>query len=394
LPDPRIDRTKRHKLIDVVGVSICAVICGADGWAAIEEYGQAKETWLREFFELPHGIPSDDTFRRVFTCLSPTQFQDRFVNWVQAISTRTAGQVVPIDGKTVRRSYDRGDNKAAIHMISAWASADHLVLGQVKTDTKSNEITAIPDLLHLLALEGCIVTIDAMGCQTAIASQLVDQGADYVLALKDNQGSTYQPVVDFFDQFHGPKPGTPAPAAAVHDAPQSLDLRQQQEQARWQARQQHAWDQATAGCETVDGEHGRIEIRRYWQVSDLSWFGERSRWKALQSIGMVEAERHVGEQVSIERRYYLSSLAPDIRRFAQAVRSHWGIENSLHWVLDVTFREDESRIRTGAAPENFTLLRHIAVNMLNRDPSDTRSLAMKRRRAGWDNTYLAQILHE
>jgi predicted transposase YbfD/YdcC len=238
------------------------------------------------------------------------------------------------------------------------------------------------------------VTIDAMGCQTAIASQLVDQGADYVLALKDNQGSTYQPVVDFFDQFHGPKPGTPAPAAAVHDAPQSLDLRQQQEQARWQARQQHAWDQATAGCETVDGEHGRIEIRRYWQVSDLSWFGERSRWKALQSIGMVEAERHVGEQVSIERRYYLSSLAPDIRRFAQAVRSHWGIENSLHWVLDVTFREDESRIRTGAAPENFTLLRHIAVNMLNRDPSDTRSLAMKRRRAGWDNTYLAQILHE
>jgi predicted transposase YbfD/YdcC len=393
LPDPRIDRTKRHKLIDVIGVSICAVICGADGWAAIEEYGQAKETWLRDFFELPHGIPSDDTFRRVLTCVSPTQFQDRFMNWVQAISTRMAGHVVPIDGKTVRRSYDRGDHKAAIHMISAWASADHLVLGQRKTDAKSNEITAIPDLLELLALEGCIVTIDAMGCQTTIASQIVDQGGEYVLALKENQEQTYQAVVAFFDQVHGPKPGASSPSPPP-EKPQPLDLKQQQERARRQAQQQHAWSQATTAYETVDGEHGRIEIRRYWQVADLSWCEERSRWKHLQSIGMVEAERHVADQVSIERRYYLSSLAPDITRFAQAIRSHWGIENSLHWVLDMTFHEDACRIRNGSAPENFTVLRHIAVNLLNRDPSDTRSLAMKRRRAGWDNTYLAQILRE
>jgi len=206
-PDPRIDRTKRHKLIDIIGVAICGVICGAEGWSALEEYGQAKQTWLRQFFELPAGIPSDDTFRRVFTCLSPTQFQDRFVDWVQALSLHSAGQIIAIDGKTARRSYDREGNTAALHMVSAWASANHLVLGQVKTDAKSNEITAIPDLLSLLAAEGCIITIDAMGCQTSIATQIIAQGADYVLALKGNQGHTYQQVVGFFDQVHGPLPG-------------------------------------------------------------------------------------------------------------------------------------------------------------------------------------------
>lgn len=392
LPDPRVDRTKHHKLLDIVGVAICAVICGADGWAAIEEYGQAKDAWLRGFFELPAGIPSDDTFRRVFTALSPTQFQDRFVNWVQAISQQTAGQVVAIDGKTARRSYDRRDNKGAIHMVSAWASADHLVLGQLKTEAKSNEITAIPDLLQMLALEGCIVTIDAMGCQTAIAAQIVDQGADYVLALKENQSTTYQHVVEFFDQFLDPVPDSSSPATPPPEEAHTLDVAQQQAQAQRQAHQERAWNEASTGYETVDGEHGRLEVRRYYQVSDLSWLDERSRWKDLQSIGMVEAERHVEDQVSIERRYYLASLTPDITRFAHAVRGHWGIENSLHWVLDVTFREDECRIRKGAAPENFTLLRHMAINLLNRDASDTRSLAMKRRRAGWDNAYLAHIL--
>jgi predicted transposase YbfD/YdcC len=392
LPDPRVDRTKRHKLIDIVGVAICAVICGAEGWTAIEEYGQAKETWLRQFFELPHGIPSDDTFRRVFTCLSPTQFQDRFVGWVQALSAQTAGQVIAIDGKTVRRSYDRGGNKAAIHMISAWASANHLVLGQLKTEEKSNEITAIPELLDLLAVEGCIVTIDALGCQTAIAMQIIDQGADYVLALKGNQGTTYQQVVEFFDQVHGSKPESTLPSKQEGTGTQKLDGKQHLEMEQKQAQQQHAWDQATAGYETVDGEHGRLEIRRYWQVSDLSWLAERSQWKHLQSIGMVEAERHVGDQLTIERRYYLSSLAPDVARFARAIREHWGIENSLHWVLDVTFREDECRIRKGHAPENFAVLRHIASNLLRQDSSSKRSLKMKRFRAGWDDNYLAHIL--
>ena len=392
LPDPRIDRTKRHKLIDIVGVAICGVICGADGWTAIEEYGQAKESWLHQFFELPSGIPSDDTFRRVFTRLSPTQFQDRFVGWVQALSVQTSGQIVAIDGKTVRRSYDRRSPKAAIHMVSAWASANHLVLGQLKTEEKSNEITAIPDLLEMLAVEGYLVTIDAMGCQTAIATQIIDQGADYVLALKGNQGHTYQHVVEFFDQVYGPHPGADSPGDPLPDKTLPLDLRQQVKVTQKHAQQQQAWEQATAYHETVDGEHGRLEFRRYWQVSDLSWLEERSQWKHLQSIGMVEAERHVGDQSTLERRYYLSSLGADVTRFADAVRGHWGIENALHWVLDVTFREDESRIRTGAAPENFAVLRHIAINVLNQDASDTRSLKMKRCRAGWDDNYLAQLL--
>lgn len=398
LPDPRIDRTKRHKLIDIVGVAICAVICGADGWAAIEEYGQAKERWLRQFFELPHGIPSDDTFRRVFSALSPAHFRECFLDWVHALRSQTAGEVIALDGKTVRRSYDRGDNKAAIHLISAWASANHLVLGQLKTKDKSNEITAIPDLLHMLAIKGSLITIDAMGCQTAIAAQIIEQGADYVLALKGNQGSTHQQVVEFFTQFPGPKPPSTPPTDQETErlqpqaAPQLLDLAAQQAQVQKRAQQQHAWEHAAAGHETVDGEHGRLEIRRYWQVTDLSWLEARSHWKHLHSIGMVEAERHVGEQITIERRYYLSSLKADLPRFAEAVRGHWGIENSLHWVLDVTFREDECRIRKGAAPENFAVLRHMAVNVLNQDSSGKRSLKMKRYRAGWDDNYLAQLL--
>jgi predicted transposase YbfD/YdcC len=384
LPDPRIDRTKRHKLIDIVGVSICAVVCGAEGWTAIEEYGHAKQGWLRQFFELPHGIPSDDTFRRVFTRLSPTQLQDRFMGWIQSLSIHTVGQVIAIDGKTVRRSYDRGGNKGAIHMISAWASANRVVLGQVKTEEKSNEITAIPELLTLLALEGCIVTIDAMGCQKAIATQIVDQNADYVLALKGNQGTIHQHVVEFFDQYQEQK----------QKQEQEQEQEQKQKQEQKQEQKQKAWERATEYYETVDGEHGRIEIRRYWQISDMTWLDERSQWKHLQSVGMVESERHLEEQVSVERRYYLSSLARDVRQFAEAVRGHWGIENSVHWVLDVTFREDESRIRKGYAPENFAVLRHIALNLLRQDTSGKRSINMKRARAGWDDHYLAHILLE
>jgi predicted transposase YbfD/YdcC len=376
LSDPRIDRTKRHSLLDIIGLSICAVICGADGWTAIEEYGHAKQTWLKQFLELPNGIPSDDTLRRVFARLSPTQFQQRFLSWVHAISARTAGQVVAIDGKTLRRSYDRGANKAPIHMISAWAWANCVVLGQLKTEEKSNEITVIPELLNILALEGCIVSIDAMGCQKDIAARIVEQEADYVLALKGNQGATHQNVVAFFDQLQQ----------------QAHEQQHEQQHEPQQKPQQKAWEHATDSYETVDGDHGRIEIRRYWQVDDLSWLAERSQWKHLQSVGMVEAERHIGNTSTGERRYYLSSLGLDVRRFAEAVRGHWGIENSLHWVLDVTFREDDSRIRQGYAPENFAVLRHITLNLLRQDPSCKRSINMKRFRAGWDDNYLAHIL--
>jgi predicted transposase YbfD/YdcC len=362
LTDPRLDRTKRHKLLDIVGLSICGVICGADGWTEIEEFGHAKQDWLQKFLELPNGIPSHDTIGRIFARVLPGQFQRSFQRWIQSISTLTEGQVIAIDGKTLRRSYDRASDKAAIHMVSAWARENHLILGQVKTREKSNEITAIPELLDILAIKGCIVTIDAMGCQTEIAAQIVEQGADYVLALKGNHGTVHEKVVTFFDQLE-------------EQEPQTL-----------------VQDDDISGHETVDGDHGRIEIRRYRQVSDLQWFEERSQWKGLQSVGMVEAERYIGEKISVERRYYLSSLALNVEQFAEAVRGHWGIENTVHWSLDVSFREDDSRIRAGHAPENFAVLRHIALNLLKQDTRCKRGIKTKRLKAGWDNDYLAHLL--
>ncbi len=265
LTDPRVDRTKRHNLLDIVALSICGVICGADGWTEIEEFGYAKQEWLQKFLELPNGIPSHDTIGRVFARLLPGQFQRCFQSWIQSISTLTEGQVIAVDGKTLRRSYDRSRDKAAIHMVSAWARENHLILGQVKTREKSNEITAIPELLDILAIKGCIVTIDAMGCQTEIASQIIEQGADYVLALKGNHGIVHEQVVQFFDQ---------------------LDEKEDQQSVVQEA--------SISGHDTVDGDHGRIEIRRYRQVSELQWFEKRSQWKGLQSVGMVEAERHSG----------------------------------------------------------------------------------------------------
>lgn len=367
LTDPRIERRKEHTLLDIVGLSICGVICGADGWTELEEFGHAKEAWLRTFLELPNGIPSHDTIGRVFARLLPGEFQRSFQSWIQAIGTVTEGQIIAIDGKTLRRSYDRGRDNAAIHMVSAWASTNHLILGQVKTREKSNEITAIPRLLDVLAIHGCIVTIDAMGCQTEIAARIVEQGADYVLALKGNHDTVHQKVVAFFTQLAEPDQEPEPPSPGVKET----DL---------------------GDYETVDGEHGRIEVRRYRQVSDVQWLAERSQWKGLQSVGMVEAERHIGETVSVERRYYLSSLGHDVQQFAEAVRGHWGIENTVHWSLDVSFREDDSRIRTGHAPENFAVLRHIALNLLKHDTRCKRGMKTKRLRAGWDHDYLAHVL--
>lgn len=376
LTDPRIDRNKEHTLLDIVGLSICGVICGADGWTEIEEFGKSKENWLRSFLELPNGIPSHDTIGRVFAHLLPGEFQKSFQRWIQSISESTKGQIISIDGKTLRRSYDRSRDKAAIHMVSAWANENHLILGQVKTSEKSNEITAIPGLLEVLAINGCIVTLDAMGCQTDIARQLVERGADYVLSLKGNHGTVHEKVVTFFDQLHD---GDQAPQTVVQDdgdqAPQSV-----------------IQDEHISTYETVDGDHGRIEIRRYCQVSDLRWLEERSQWKGLQSVGMVEAERHIGETVSVERRYYLSSLALNTKQFAEAVRGHWSIENTVHWSLDVSFREDDCRIRTGHAPENFAVLRQIALNLLKNDTRCQRGVKTKRLKAGWDNGYLKSLL--
>jgi predicted transposase YbfD/YdcC len=363
LTDPRRDQTKQHHLLDLLTIALCAIICGADEWVAMAEFGHAKREWFDTFLDLPNGIPSHDTFGRVFAALDPDQFERCFLAWVRSTVALTDGAVVAVDGKTARRSHDRGAGKAAIHMVSAWASANRLVLGQVATAEKSNEITAIPALLDLLLLKGCIVTIDAMGCQTEIAAQIVDKGAAYVLALKENQDTTYHEVVHLF-----------ADAQATGFADYDSDAAQ-----------------------TLDGGHGRVDIRRYWTISDaatLAHLDPEGRWRGLRAIGMVEAERcekKPGGKRTRERRYYLTSLV-DAGEFGRAVRAHWGIENGLHWVLDIAFREDESRARAGASAANLVVLRHIAMNLLKQERTATVGVKNKRLKAGWDERYLLKVI--
>jgi predicted transposase YbfD/YdcC len=290
--------------------------------------------------------------------LCPKQFKECFLTWVRSVFEVTQGQVIAIDGKRLRRSHDRSRGKAAIHMVSAWACASRLVLGQVKTDEKSNEITAIPELLRMLDLTGCIVTIDAMGCQTAIADQIIAQGGNYVLALKGNQSSLHDDVQAFF---------------ADPDLPKDPDI-------------------TVHAHETTDGDHGRVEIRRYRCTADLDWLDEKGRWRGFRSICAVESERHIGEEISREIRHFIASIPPDPKLWADATRGHWGIENDLHWRLDVVFREDESRVRKGHADENLAVLRHIALNLLTQERSTKRGTQTKRRRAGWDDAYRLKVL--
>lgn len=357
VPDPRIARHRWHKLSDILVIAVCAVLCGAESYPAIEDFGHEREEWLKQFLELPEGIPSHDTFNRVLRLLDPVQFQACFLRWMQAVAEVTAGEIVAIDGKALRRSFAKGTGKRAIHMVSAWASENGAVLGQRKVDTKSNEITAIPDLLDLLALNGCIVTIDAMGCQRTIAQKIVDQGADYVLALKGNQPTLEQAVERFF---------VTGPEAEAHRT--QSDYHEQTEQ-----------------------RHGRVETRYAWISADLEAELSAIAWPGLQSIGMVEATRTLGGKTSVEQRFYLSSLPPEAEQFAQAVRKHWGIENQLHWSLDVTFREDLSRLRTGHGAENFAVLRHIALNLLRQEPS-AKSLPRKRLACALNPDYLLKVL--
>ena len=362
LEDPRVDRTKRHSLVSIITIALCAVICGAESWDDIEEFGEAKHGWLVTFLDLANGIPTHDTFNRVFAALDPAGFEACFATWMKAVATIVPGEIIAIDGKTVRRSHDRAHGKAAIHLVSAWAATNRLVLGHVAVDSKSNEITAIPELLRALSLTGCLVTIDAIGCQKGIAQQILDQGGDYVLALKENQPRLLDEVSSLFTQ-----------------ARDQVFVDLQSEQAR-----------------DVDKGHGRLEIRHHSVITDpdiLRWLHDEYHWPGLRGIGKVEAERRIAGARSSETRYYLLSRALPASDFGSAVRSHWGIENQVHWTLDMTFGEDQSRIRHGHAAENFVVLRHLALNLLRRQQTKRLSLKAKRLKAGWDDAYLLQILN-
>ena len=362
LEDPRVERTKEHPLINIVTIAICSVICGANGWVDMEVFGNAKQAWLATFLDLKNGIPSHDTFGRVFGMLDPAQFESCFVSWIQAIAKLTNGEVIAIDGKCLRRSHDKTAGKKAIYMVSAWASTNHLVLGQKKVAEKSNEITAIPKLLEVLEIANCIVTIDAMGCQTEIAKIIVKQKkADYVLALKKNQGNLYEDVAAVFAYAEKENYKN-----IVHDF-----------------------------HKTVGKDHGRIETRYCWSI-DVSEWEEHIRncaaWVGIKSIVKITAKRQVGGVVTLETRYFISSLESNATQALHAVRTHWSIENSLHWVLDIAFREDDSRVRKGNSDHNLAILRHIALNLLKQEKTGQGGIQARRLRSGWDEKYLLRVL--
>lgn len=361
LEDPRAEHLTEHKLLEIILIAICAVICGAETWTDVELFGNERLGWLRQFMALENGIPSHDTFGRVFARLDPAQFQQCFITWVKAVFQVTQGQVVAVDGKSIRRSHDRTSGREAIHMVSAWATDSHLVLGQQKVDAKSNEITAIPDLLKLLDIAGCIITIDAMGCQTEIAEQIVDQEADYLLAVKGNQPHLQEDMELFF--------------------------RLAQQNDFQKVEHTYAW--------RVNKNHSRIETRECWAISgddSLQFLRDYDRWPGLTTLAMVTNRRDVNGRSTVETRYYISSLPNEAATILKAARSHWGVENSLHWVLDVAMGEDDSRIRKDHAPENMAVLRRIALSLLKQEKTLKRGVAGKRLKAAMNPGYLLKVL--
>ena len=357
LKDPRIERKKLHSLQSILVISICAVICGAEEWTEIELFGKSKQAWFETFLDLPFGIPSHDTFGRVFARLNPIEFQKCFSSWIDELRRSTGEDILSIDGKTIRNSFDKASSKAAIHMVSAWSSLNGCVLGQVKVSEKSNEITAVPKLLEILDLDGCIVTMDAMGCQKEHAKTIKSKGGDYILALKGNQGLFHDEVRAFFED-------------AVR--------------FNFDGIEHSKFSQTEKG-------HGRIESRTYRLMQNLSCFKKAGEWEGLRAIGMVESTRKINGKETREVRLYCTSLN-DVKAFARGVRKHWNIENQLHWSLDVAFREDKCRIRKDNAPENFAILRHIALNQLKKEKSISNGIKSKRLKAGWDEDYLIKVL--
>lgn len=360
MPDPRVTGRCDHKLIDIILVAICAILSGAETWDEVELFGEEREEWLKQFLELPNGIPSHDTFRRVFSLLDARLFQERFMAWVEQTFQVKREQVIAIDGKSLRGSQKRGASQGCLHLVSAWATADGVALGQRKVEAGENEIVAIPDLLADLYLKGSLVTLDAIGCQTEIASQIIDQGADYVLALKANQPKLHQDVVEWFAWAH------------------EREFREVE----------HTYAQ------TISKGHGRLEIRQCWALSDpcaLEVLGHHDGWRQLTSLVMVQRERRRGGQSQTDTTYFISSLPPNAERLLRAVRHHWRIENSLHWVLDVIFHEDDARLRVGDGAENFAILRRMVLNLLRRHPAKL-SLKRKRFKAALDTDFLFDLL--
>lgn len=352
LTDPRVDRTKKHLLKDIIGLTICAVLSGCDDWEEIELYGRQKQDWLKDFLLLPQGIPSHDTINRVFASLNPEELRDCFISWVQSIAVITGGRVVSIDGKRLCNSGSDG-KKGFIHMVSAWCNGNSMVMGQVKTDEKSNEITAIPALLELLVLEGAIVTIDAMGCQKDITQKIVSQQADYVLAVKQNQGHLLDDIQEAFEQ-----------------------------------------SELSAIYTLTEKSHGRIEKRTCSVITDMEWISKKEGWEKLQSIIRIQSQRIILQtgETQTEQRYYISSLRTNAEHFSEIIRLHWSIENKLHWSLDVTFKEDLSTKQAGNAAENFSFITKIALNLLKNNTLKKTSIKKKRLLCGWDNEYLAKTV--
>lgn len=358
LEDPRMERRRLHNLMDIMVIALCTLLCGGESFNDMEDFGKAKEDWLRTFLKLPGGIPSHDTFNRVFAAIDSDQFMDCFMQWTESLRRAVHREIVALDGKALRHAGN--PNCPLPYVVSAWARENGLVLGQVKVDEKSNEITAVPELLRVLELKGCIVTLDAMGCQRKIAEEIIESQANYVLALKGNQGTVHEEFKDFLDDL----------------AERAVDP-----------------GKNTRFFQEVGKDHGRIETRQYWQSDDLEWFADLAQWKGLRSVGMVEATREIGEKTTVERRYYLSSLPLDAECFARAVRGHWSVENSLHWVMDVNFGEDDSRARNRNAAENLALLRRLALNLIKKETSNPkRSIRRRIKVAGWNNDYLLKLL--